>query len=264
MGDIAVNPAPRQAVPPIDSEGPNSPPAPTSISETSTESTQAEASPSWSEVFNDNADEVAYLSINAATFGLGGWALDKLGLTNRVDKESTTYKTGKAVDTAVGIATLRPKALLKGAWKGLGKVGGSLRDIAVSTKKVINKVGDLKVDDLAQGVKRLTRAGSNFRDYRKTFFAANPELAGKVVVHHAVEQQVLKKYPGLFTEAELHSLGNLRGIPKELNNGLHLREIRREWDLFYRAHPRATKQQILDQAEKIDKMFGEQFNPPFI
>lgn len=188
--------------------------------------------------------------------------LDKLGLSNRVDKESTAYKTGEAVDTAVGIASLRPKTLLKSAWKGLGKVGGSLQDIAVSTKKVINKVGDLKAGDLAQGVKKLTRAGSNFRDYRKTFFAANPELAGKVVVHHAVEQQVLKKYPDLFTEAELHSLGNLRGIPKPLNNDLHLSKIRKQSDEFYDLNPRATKKQILDEAAKIDKMFGGQFDPP--
>ena len=59
-------------------------------------------------------------------------------------------------------------------------------------------------------------------DYRATFFHANPELQGKVIVHHAVEQQVLKRYPGVVTEAEIHSLENLRGIPKALNSDLHL------------------------------------------
>src|SRR5690606_20102290 len=50
-------------------------------------------------------------------------------------------------------------------------------------------------------------------DYRKTFLNAHPELEGKVVVHHAVEQQVLRRFPGLFSEAEIHALSNLRGIP---------------------------------------------------
>lgn len=44
-------------------------------------------------------------------------------------------------------------------------------------------------------------------------FKAFPWLKGKVVVHHAIEQQVLKRYPGLFTKADIHALDNLRGIP---------------------------------------------------
>ena len=47
-------------------------------------------------------------------------------------------------------------------------------------------------------------AASN--NYRATFFAAHPELEGQVVVHHAVEQQVLTRYPGVVSEAEMHSL----------------------------------------------------------
>jgi len=46
--------------------------------------------------------------------------------------------------------------------------------------------------------------------YHTTFFNAFPKLKGKVVVHHAVEQQILKKYPGLFTKTEMHALDNLR------------------------------------------------------
>ena len=41
--------------------------------------------------------------------------------------------------------------------------------------------------------------------YRKTFFDAYPDLQGKVVVHHAIEQQILKRYPGLFTEEEINA-----------------------------------------------------------
>ena len=59
-------------------------------------------------------------------------------------------------------------------------------------------------------------------NYKGTFFNVNPSLKGKVVVHHAVEQQVLKKYPGVVKNSEIHSIENLRGIPKSLNSDLHL------------------------------------------
>ena len=98
--------------------------------------------------------------------------------------------------------------------------------------------------------------------YKKVFFDAFPFLKGKVVVHHAIEQQILKKFPGLFTKSEIHALDNLRGIPKELNNTLHLSEIRIYWNEFYRTFPNATKKQIQDYAKFIDKEIGHLFNPP--
>ena len=98
--------------------------------------------------------------------------------------------------------------------------------------------------------------------YHRVFFKEYPHLKGKVVVHHAVEQQMLKKYPKLFTKVEIHSLDNLRGIPKELNNTLHLSKIRMYWDNFYSKFPNSTKQQILDYAKFIDKEVGHLFIPP--
>lgn len=57
--------------------------------------------------------------------------------------------------------------------------------------------------------------GQNGSDkYRETFFNANPSLKGKqMVIHHAIEQQVLTKYPNVFRRDEINSLENLRGIP---------------------------------------------------
>lgn len=87
-----------------------------------------------------------------------------------------------------------------------------------------------------------------------------------MVVHHAVEQQVLKKWPGLFDKTFMHSLDNLRGIPKHLNNDLHLSKIRIEWNKFYKKFDNAdlipSKKQVLDYAEAIDNKFGHLFNPP--
>ena len=103
-------------------------------------------------------------------------------------------------------------------------------------------------------------------DYRATFFAAHPELEGQVVVHHAVEQQVLTKFPGAVTEAEIHSLENLRGILNTINSDVHLSQIRVEWNRFYKpfieGRTSPTKAQLLEKAAEIDAKFGSRFTPP--
>lgn len=102
----------------------------------------------------------------------------------------------------------------------------------------------------------------NIKNYRKTFFDEYPELEGSVVVHHAIEQQVLKKYPNLFTLDEIHALENLRGIPKEINSDIHLSKLRKDWNRFYRNHPNPTKEEIINYMIELDKKYGENFNPP--
>lgn len=97
--------------------------------------------------------------------------------------------------------------------------------------------------------------------YRTTFFKENPDLRGKVVVHHGVEQQAMRLYPGEVTWQEMHSLENLRGIPKALNNDLHLSKIRKEWNKFYLQNPEATKLALLRKATEIDRTYGHLFNP---
>jgi len=103
-------------------------------------------------------------------------------------------------------------------------------------------------------------------DYKLTFFKAHPDLEGKVVVHHAVEQQALTRYPGLLTEQEMHSLENLRGIPIEQNADMHLSQIRKEWNEFYRDNPASgmTKQRILDKASEMDRHYGSSFTPTLL
>jgi hypothetical protein len=102
--------------------------------------------------------------------------------------------------------------------------------------------------------------------YRTTFFNAYPDLQGQVIVHHAVEQQVLKRYPGIVSQTEIHSLENLRGIPKDINGRVHLRDIRKEWDAFYQQFAKLgkqpTKADLLNKATEIDTMFGKRFMPP--
>lgn len=104
---------------------------------------------------------------------------------------------------------------------------------------------------------------SPFKDYRKTFFDANPSLnKSDYIVHHGVEQGVFKRYPGLFTEQELHSIENLRGIRKEFDINLHQKVIRNELEYFYKNNPHATRQKVLDYVTEIDKKYGHLFDPP--
>jgi len=91
---------------------------------------------------------------------------------------------------------------------------------------------------------------SSTTDHKKTFFEAHPETEGKVIVHHAVEQQVQRRYPGLVSDSEMHSLNNLRGIPKELNSEVHLSKIRKEWNAFYRTNPNLQKNSCLQKQRK--------------
>ena len=103
------------------------------------------------------------------------------------------------------------------------------------------------------------------QNYRKTFFEGtnitDKGKQAKLVIHHAVEQQVLRKYPSLFSEVEINSFRNLRGIPVEINNTVHLSAIRKIWDGFYEAMPNPTRADLLKQATKIDDIFGSQFFP---
>jgi hypothetical protein len=56
-------------------------------------------------------------------------------------------------------------------------------------------------------------------------------------VHHAVELQVLDRYPGVFSAAELNDFTNMRGIATELasRQQLHGSKVREVWNRHYRA-----------------------------
>jgi hypothetical protein len=91
---------------------------------------------------------------------------------------------------------------------------------------------------------------------RETFARANPTVVmNKIVVHHRVELQVLEKYPGRFTVAELNQAHMLRGIPKgTVNSIVHNSIVRNLWNDFYRRFPNATREQILKFADTVDRV----------
>ncbi len=180
-----------------------------------------------------------------------------------------------------------------GEWKAASNLKASDELLSEDGKKV--KVSEVKVEKLAEeitvynleldevhtyyvagGVLVHNRcgtsnasdsgSGSNKIDYKKVFFEQNPELEGKVVVHHSIEQQVLKRYPGLFPAEEINAYDMLRGIPKDINSKVHLSDIRIEWNNFYKkvdaGEIALTKENFLNKALEIDKLFGSQFQPP--
>ncbi|MGA2404874.1 MAG: hypothetical protein ABSG91_24755, partial [Syntrophobacteraceae bacterium] len=126
--------------------------------------------------------------------------------------------------------------------------------------------------DFLENSEDAPKSGATFgqattNDYRSTFLAKYPELKGKVFIHHAVEQKVLKKFPGVVSEEEIHSLENLRGIPLDINTDVHLSQIRIGWNNFYKPFIETgtapTKAQLLQKATEIESMFGSKFMPPF-
>jgi hypothetical protein len=156
----------------------------------------------------------------------------------------------------------------------------SAADVGSALGAVVNNVALLLAPEILAGkIAAAGRAGkvidkttaearfgtSTTKNYRATFFKAYPGTKGSVFVHHAVEQRVLRLFPGVVSESEMHSLENLRGIPKKLNSILHLREIRLEWDSYYKYFEYIgqvpSKENLLKKATEIDRRFGHQLRP---
>jgi hypothetical protein len=159
--------------------------------------------------------------------------------------EATFARYGEAKDVAVAEAEKLQQEL--------AGIEAQIKEHEATLGSIEPGRGHVAAEDLAQ---------KGLSNYRETFFTAHPELRGKVVVHHAIEQQVLQRYPGLFTEAEMHALENLRGIPNAANPDLHLSQIRKAWNEFYRTNASPTKQQVIDFVKKLDRQHGAAFMPP--
>jgi hypothetical protein len=169
--------------------------------------------------------------------------LDFTRTVDRLDDFGDTARAMRAGDDIYDTAKTVDKA---GELSGALREGNSLRERASEVGNVSKTVG------------------RDLTDYKGTSFKQHPDLEGKVVVHHGVEQQVLRRpeTSGLFAESEIHSYENLRGIPNELNSDLHLSKIRKEWNKFYRDNPFPTKDDLLNKRQEIDEMFWDLFNPP--
>ncbi|MDX8534298.1 hypothetical protein RFM41_24550 [Mesorhizobium sp. VK25A] len=168
-------------------------------------------------------------------------------------------KSGLAADAAVARQAVETKSLVKAAEDAASRVPTGAKLEKAEVLQIIKSIARDPSKVKYQGAS-LGRAAS--KNYRKTFLDANPNLEGEVVVHHAAERQIWNRFPSIVAADEEHSLQNLRGIPKGLDNLLHKVIFRYEWDQFYTSHPQPTRQQVLDYVSYIDKKYGHLFKPP--
>jgi hypothetical protein len=173
------------------------------------------------------------------------------------------------VDYAAGVPCLTSSAA-----PGVGVVSGGLSRVAQAS--CVRAIGSVTAEVLTrahENLEKLKKGVVGFGvaprlDYSKTYrqhYAQYNDQIGQV--HHAVEQQVLQRYPGVITEAELHSLENLRGIPTgQAGIDLHQKELRTAWDDFYATMMmqgrNPTKTELLQFAKTLDNKFGKLFVPP--
>jgi hypothetical protein len=194
--------------------------------------------------------------------------LKKLGIEKRVEKviEAETRETAEALESSEGLAKLAKKFGINMPPKDTYVFAGE-KD-AVSAEAAANRLGITKeelakLDETALVGKKLERVP----DYRDAFFNAHPGLlpmADKIFVHHSLPQDLLTKYPGLFSAAEINAVEGLRGIHKSTNAKLHCGMINKDWFRFIKAHKSTglTRQRVLDMRDFVDKQYGSQFIPP--
>ena len=201
-----------------------------------------------------DAAKAADISVPAAQ--VASDAAEVANVVRRIDKAAEIAVTAKRFEEAGAIS--------KGA-ANFSRVGSFFpRMVTKMTETLTRLKHAVAPSRFVPPVARFGKATT--ANYKATFFEFHPELAGKVEVHHAVEQQALTRYPGLLSEEEIHSLENLRGIPLDRSADLHKSQIRKEWNEFYRNNPATgmTKQKLLDKASEIDRHYGKSFSPAAI
>ncbi len=198
---------------------------------------------------------------------------DSLGANAGKPKEIQSGKpekppevTREALDNPEGLAKLAKKFGInmppKDTYVFVGEKDAVSADAAA--KRLGLSVEQLKSLDAASLIaQKLERVP----DYRDAFFNAHPGLipiADKIFVHHSLPQDLLTKYPGLFSANEVNGVEGLRGIHKSTNAVLHSGKINKDWFRFFKAHRSSdlTRERVLDMRGLIDRQYGSQFIPP--
>ncbi|WP_158660793.1 hypothetical protein [Nocardia seriolae] len=118
----------------------------------------------------------------------------------------------------------------------------------------------------------------NASEHQRAFWEALDHSPFGMQIHHLIEQQIFRDYPGVFDEDEKNAIENLRGIWQSVANDVHLRQIRRAWNQIYGALKKAgilpwtgqpmsgpeaevLRQQLLFWAVVVDILFGDWMTP---
>jgi hypothetical protein len=94
----------------------------------------------------------------------------------------------------------------------------------------------------------------------ENYFKRNPEQKGEgcLAIYH-IPTNILKRYPGLFTEKELLDDSNLYLVKDAANHNENpqyhwLKDLYKNfWTTFFQQHPKATKDEVLAQAAMITR-----------
>jgi hypothetical protein len=93
----------------------------------------------------------------------------------------------------------------------------------------------------------------------KLFFSAHPNLQGETVVMHIIPPSVSWRYPGLFSDEEIHGLNNLAAIPITNVDSKLLLGVREEWIDFFKTRTKPTRGQVISSAQNIVTMYPKLF-----
>ena len=139
-------------------------------------------------------------------------------------------------EAGISALSILPFGDLAKAGKYVAKYGDEAAALATrGGKQMLGEAGEAALR--RAGVEQYARAGGEFKGLRNAY-AERLGVGQLGQVHHSVELQVLKKYPGVYAPAELNDFANMRGIPREVWEGkdfrqLHNSKIREVWDRHY-------------------------------
>ncbi|WP_189522903.1 MULTISPECIES: hypothetical protein [unclassified Mesorhizobium] len=185
-----------------------------------------------------------------------------------VQPEDFNKQFTESLDAAGGLPTVDSNALSDATMPSPAQ--GVRRAIRSPRKSKLDRriFAEVASELFARDVNRVEHPGAKFgeattNNYRKTYAEANPDVDIKdLVIHHQAEQQLLNRILSFLSDKKMNSIENLRGIPKKINDILHLVILRMENDKFHEMFPHPTEQQILDHSTMMDKKYGHLFVPP--
>jgi hypothetical protein len=179
------------------------------------------------------------------------------------NEPSTANKPAGPSSTTKAPAELSPKKPPEAPAKG------------PNTQEQVPPAAQTTAGNMASAAQRdFETARTNF-DKVQSLYAERLHVGPGGEVHHAKELQLLKRYPGAFTEAELNAFKNMRGIPADLKNSLHQGAIRSELNQAYEGLDSFLKERnltpgtpqynqfvrdVIDRAARyIDDRYGQWF-----
>ncbi len=233
---------------------------------------------------------IAIFSLQPSWLNLAGLGGDLVGVLPGIPSFGSRIRAISKFDEIASVTTRRLSKSVSEGKTTLSKSKGS----GVRNSKAISEID---ADAIVEGIReesvftkrptkqpRLRRtSGRHAKAARKKFNQLRGRYADRLgvsnggQVHHAIELQVLDRYPGVFRPSELNDFQNMRGIGRELKGRrqLHNSYIRSAWNRHYRkldaeiqrqklqegtqAYRSYVKKYLSDARDEIDYLIGQFF-----